>query len=331
MSMPMTTPAPSRPTHAVTAALLALLASAAACAPEPPRLQPVEPAAHAASWEAWKARRAASLVAPGRPLSYTGLTWLRPGASAVGGDSAGDVVLAGRGVPARVGTLVRDGARVRFEPAPGVAVTVDSAPAAAGWLRTDADSAGASRVLVGSAGFRIVKRVDSIGVRSWDAERAAVRAFRGVEHFALDPAWRVAGRLEPLERPRTVAMMTEAGIPEEHAVVGTVHATVGGVPYELVAFDGGRPTELFIVFADATSGDESYGFRFLRAARDTASDVVTLDFNFAYNPDCAFSAYTTCPLPPRENRLRAAVRAGERRYGEREPWERAARVARGGA
>jgi hypothetical protein len=210
--------------------------------------------------------------------------------------------------------LVRDGARVRFVPAAGVAVRVDSQPwPGEGWLRTDVDSGGASRVEVGSAGFRIVRRVDSIGVRSWDAEREALRRFTALPLFPLDSAWRLPGRLVPLAAPRKVAVMTEAGVPEEHTIVGTVRASIAGTRYELTAFDGGRPNELFIVFADSTSGDETYGFRFLRAARDTATNAVTLDFNFAYNPDCAFSPYTTCPLPPPENRIRAAVRAGERR------------------
>ena len=305
------------------AAVVAVVAVAAraggppplALAASPPTLPALDGAAHRAAWDAWKAGRDRSLRTPGRPLSYTGLTWLHPGANLVGADAAGDVVLAGRGVPRVLGTLVRDGARVRFEPAPGVNATVDSQPARAGWLRTDADSGRPSRVAVGSAAFRIVRRVDSIGVRAWDAERRALREFAGLAHYALDPSWRLAARFVPLPAPRRVPVMTESGVAEEHEIVGAVHAEIGGRPYALTAFAGGRGGELFLVFTDATSGDESYGFRFLRAARDTATNVVTLDFNFAYNPDCAFSPYTTCPLPPPENRIAASIRAGERAYG----------------
>jgi uncharacterized protein (DUF1684 family) len=83
------------------------------------------------------------------------------------------------------------------------------------------------------------------------------------------------------------------------------------MPYSLTAYSGGK-TQLFITFADASSGEESYGFRFLRANVDSATQAVVLDFNFAYNPDCAFSRFTTCPLPPPENRIRTKVLAGER-------------------
>jgi thiol-disulfide isomerase/thioredoxin len=79
----------------------------------------------------------------------------------------------------------------------------------------------------------------------------------------------------------------------------------------LTAYDGGKK-QLFITFADASSGEETYGFRFLRATLDSATNDVVLDFNFAYNPDCAFSKFTTCPLPPPENRIRTKVLAGER-------------------
>jgi uncharacterized protein len=268
-------------------------------------------AAYKAEWENWKAGRARSVVAPGRPLSYTGLTWLKPGLNTIGSDKANQVRLPGRGVPARAGILIRDGARVRFEPAPALTATVDGRPATATDLRSDAE-ARASQVEIGSAGFRIIKRVDSIGVRAWDAERATLRSFAGLSHFDLSSRWRITGRFAPLEVARRVAVMTESGVAEEHDIVGTVHATIDGVKYALTAFGSSR-TSLFIVFADASSGEESYGFRFLRAALDTATNDVTLDFNFSYNPDCAFSPYTTCPLPPRENRIRTKVLAGERR------------------
>ena len=290
----------------------------AACARE---LQPapVDAATYEKTWSAFRAKRADFLAAPGNPLSYTGLRWLHPGANTVGADSSNDVVLPGRGVPKVLGTLVRDGARVRFEPAPGVRARVDSQPATApAVLRTDADSGATSRVEVGSAGFRIIRRLDSLGVRSWDAEHPALRARQPLEYWPLDARWRLAGRFVPLATPRTTKVMTEAGVLEEQKFVGTVEAKIAGRAYAFTAFEGEGPPDLFIVFTDSTSGDESYGFRFLHAARDTATNVATLDFNFAYNPDCAFTPYATCPLPPAENRIAAAVRAGERRFGHDE-------------
>jgi hypothetical protein len=267
-------------------------------------------AAYRAEWEAWKSKRTKTLLTPGRPLSYTALAWLHPGRNTIGASERSDVRLAGRDVPATVGTLIRTGDEIRFEPAAGVAVTIDSQPAAPATLRTDADSL-PSQVRVGSAGFRIAKRVDSIGVRAWDAEHPALRTFAGLNYFPLDQRWRVAGRFRPLAVPRKFAASTESGVAEEYEEVGSVEATIDGAPYTLAAYEGGR-RQLFITFADASSGEDTYGFRFLRAKVDSATNAVVLDFNFAYNPDCAFSRFTTCPLPPPENRIRTKVLAGER-------------------
>ena len=267
-------------------------------------------AAYRAEWEAWTNKRTKALLTPGRPLSYTALSWLHPGRNTIGSSTKSDIRLAGADVPATVGTLIRSGDSIRFEPAAGVAVTTDSLPATPTLLRTDADSL-PSQVRVGSAGFRIAKRVDSIGVRAWDAQHPALSAFQGLSLFPLDQRWRIAGRFTPLPVPRKFASPTESGVAEEYEIVGTVDARIADTSYTLTAYDGGK-NQLFITFADASSGEETYGFRFLRATVDTATNAVVLDFNFAYNPDCAFSRFTTCPLPPPENRIRAKVLAGER-------------------
>jgi uncharacterized protein (DUF1684 family) len=302
---------------AVTAIALVIAAGAAAVAFRIPRertgqvaITRRDTAAYRTEWEAWKGKRTTAILTPGRPLSYTALAWLHSGRNTIGASAQSDVRLVGRGVPATVGTLIRRGDTIRFEPAAGVAVTVDSQPATPTILRSDADSL-PSQVRVGSAGFRIAKRVDSIGVRAWDADHPAVRAFTGLRHFPLDQRWRIAGRFTPLLVPRKFASPTESGVAEEYEVVGSVDATIDSTPYTLTAYKGGK-MQLFITFADGSSGEESYGFRFLRATVERATNAVVLDFNFAYNPDCAFSRFTTCPLPPPENRIRTKVLAGER-------------------
>lgn len=286
----------------------------AACTNEP-GIPAISAAAHGDTLSKWQASRAAWLKIPGRPVSYTGLVWIPQGASTIGSDSTSTVKLAGRDVPALVGTLVREGNGVRFEPANAqvAALTrIDSMPASARQLRSDADKGGPSRVEVGSAGFRIVRRVDSVGVRMWDADLAAAERIAPLTYFPLDPAWRAAGRLIPAAKPETLAVPTTAGVGEIHIVLGAVEFTLGGKVQRLTAFAGANARDLYFSFSDETSGEETYGFRFLHAAFDTVSRAVVMDFNFAYNPDCAFSSFTTCPLPPQENRLPVRITAGEK-------------------
>ena len=72
----------------------------------------------------------------------------------------------------------------------------------------------------------------------------------------------------------------------------------------------------FIIFADETNGDETYGAgRFMSVARPDSTGKTYIDFNRAYNPPCAFSKYATCPLPPKDNYLNVAIMAGEKNYG----------------
>ena len=73
--------------------------------------------------------------------------------------------------------------------------------------------------------------------------------------------------------------------------------------------------DLFLMIADGTSGKETYGAgRYLVVTRSAEPDTWVIDFNRAYNPPCAFTAFATCPLPPKGNRLPVRVTAGEKRY-----------------
>jgi uncharacterized protein (DUF1684 family) len=272
---------------------------------------PISDADYQAAYQKFLAVRSAQLVTAGKPVSFTGLHWLKQGVSSIGSDSTSGVVLVGHNVPANIGTLTRDGMTVRFDPLPGAGVMVDSAPATARVLVSDSATK-PSKVTIGSAGFWIVKRVDSIGVRTWDADRPAIQAFAPLEYFKTDMAWRLGAKFTKRAKPDTQAVATSLGVAEEYIDVGRLALKVDGKPYDMVAYAGNDPTDLFITFSDVTSGEETYGFRFMHAVLDTMTNVATVDFNKAFNPDCAFSAYTTCPLPPANNRLATRVEAGEK-------------------
>ncbi len=288
-----------------------LILALGACAREVV-LPAITTAEHQAAWNTWKVSRTAWLSIPGRPVSYTGLRWIHEGANTIGSGPANAILLTGRDVPSLAGTLVRDGHRVRFEPAAGVNALIDSLPATAQWVRTDADSGKPSRIDVGSAGFRVVRRVDSVGVRTFDVDKANASAIAPLTYFPLDPSWRVAGKFVAAAKPDTQAVPTTAGVAEVHIILGNVTAMVSGKSHTFLAFAGNSPTDLYFTFSDETSGEETYGFRFLHAALDTLSNVVTFDLNYAYNPDCAFSKFTTCPLPPIQNRVPVRITAGEK-------------------
>jgi uncharacterized protein (DUF1684 family) len=141
-------------------------------------------------------------------------------------------------------------------------------------------------------------------------------SFAGLTYYSVDASSHVPAelKLEVSNPPVIIELQTStAGERDKYMRVGWLHFTLNGEPYKLVAFaENQELTRLFVPFGDLTNGSETYrGGRFLDLDR-TATGIYDLDFNRAYNPNCVYSPSWTCPLPPRENKLPVAVRAGER-------------------
>ncbi len=268
-----------------------------------------------ASIAQWRAERIASLRKPDGWFSFVGSGLLNPGTSSIGSASDNAIVLA-KG-PARLGelTLGADGTiRLRLDPAVAADIRVDDRPASTVvTLLTNADGATPTRVQFGKQWFYVVSSGDTIGWRLRDPESPALAAFNGIESFPVDPAWRVEATWQPFEPPRPIELVTIINTLQKAEVPGMAVFEIDGKSHQLqpVSEDDGR---LFFVFADRTSGKETYGAaRFLYA--DPARDgKVVLDFNKAYNPPCAISPHVVCPTAPPENRLGVRVTAGELTY-----------------
>lgn len=151
---------------------------------------------------------------------------------------------------------------------------------------------------------------------------ASIRtAFRGLEYFPPDPAFRLHVRLTKLPDPEPVTLATSKGIPRSMVRYGHFDFEVGGVKQRLYAYKSApqpghhhEDASLFVPFRDSTSGKESYGAaRYLDIEEERSGEHV-LDFNLAYNPYCAYSEDYVCPFPPKENWLTVAIRAGEKTF-----------------
>jgi uncharacterized protein (DUF1684 family) len=125
----------------------------------------------------------------------------------------------------------------------------------------------------------------------------------------------VTARFVPDEKPKTVGVTNVLGQRSDEPSPGSIEFELGGKTLHLRPYiEDGDASQWFYVFRDETAPKETYGGgRFVYSAPAENGRVV-LDFNKAYNPPCAFNPYTTCPLPPRENELPVAVRAGEMTY-----------------
>jgi uncharacterized protein (DUF1684 family) len=165
--------------------------------------------------------------------------------------------------------------------------------------------------------FFIIERAGTIAVRVRDTASVRRREFRGLQYFPVSTDWVLQARFEPYEPHRTIRIVNILGMEEDMDSPGAVVFTRNGQEIRLDAvLDGAGATDLFIMFADGTSGHDTYGAgRFLHVPFATNGQT-TLDFNEAYNPPCAFNHFATCPLPPFQNRMTLKVTAGEKNYAQ---------------
>lgn len=141
------------------------------------------------------------------------------------------------------------------------------------------------------------------------------RGFRGLLYFPENPALVVRGRLDPAVEAGAVRMETTGGSEQVYTRAGILRFTVGGQPAQVTLFASEDSHELFLPFRDTTSGKQSYGAgRYLEVEPPGTDGEVLVDFNYAYNPNCAYNPEWNCPLPPVENWLKVPIEAGEKDF-----------------
>ena len=298
---------------ALAAAILMSALAAGGCGQ---REAPADPA-HLAEVEARHAARIERLRDETGWLTLVGLHPLRDGATTLGSAEDAGARLPAT-APARLGVVTADSTGFSFTAEAGADVRriVGGDTVAVTSIAMAPDVPGPPTVLrSGSLLFHVIVRGGRGFLRVKDRESEVRRGFTGIERFPVGGRWRVAARLEPHVPPRGVMVPDVLGNLEESPSPGTLVFTLEGRECRLTPV-GGPGEELFIVFADGTSGGETYGGgRFLSADPPRPDGTVVLDFNLATNPPCAFTPYATCPLPPQGNTLPVAVRAGEKTWG----------------
>ena len=266
-----------------------------------------------ADWEAWHDARLDGLRAPDGWLSLAGLHWLDEGEHTVGSDSSSDVVFP-PSAPAHVGTFVVANDTVTLRAADGAGVMHDGEPVGEIVLNDDL-SGDPTIVELGALSWHAIRRSRGLGIRLRDAESEVLRDFDGIETFDYDIQWRVPARLDARDDGATLLVPSITGVPEESPSPGALVFTHSGAEHRLDMTGEPGAAQYFVVFADATSGDATYGGgRFVYVDAVGADGQTVIDFNRAYNPPCIFTPYATCPLPPPQNRLPFRVEAGEKAW-----------------
>ncbi len=269
---------------------------------------PVVDPAYRASVEKWRQAYDAQLKADGGWLTVSGLFWLHEGENTFGSGPLNDIVLP-TSAPASVGTFEFHAGHTTVHVKPGVPALLNGKHVDSAEMHPDS---GADQLVLGDLTLYVHSSGDRSTVRLKDKNSALRKNFTGTRWFPVDESYRVTGKYVPYDKPKPVAIQNMMGDTIQESILGYVTFNLAGKDLRLDAEVDG--TDASFVFRDLTSAHETYGAaRFLDTKIEPGGKVV-LDFNQAYNPPCAYNPYTTCPLPPPQNRLDVRITAGEKTY-----------------
>jgi hypothetical protein len=262
-------------------------------------------------WRQWRLQR---LTSETGWVTLIGLDWLIPGENRLGSAPGSELPLPAGKAPARAGVIVLADGKASLRPESGSGLTIGGAPVTSPLELATDQSEEPTLVELGSINFYVLKRGDRFGVRVRDREARLRREFPGLDYFPPDPALRLTARFAPNPPGTTVMVANVLGMTEATPSPGRVTVTLGGADYTLTALDDTGDGRLFLIVGDQTNGRDTYGGgRFVYA--DPPTDGVTIvDFNRLYNPPCAFTPFSTCQLPPRENKLPLRLEVGEKKF-----------------
>lgn len=158
--------------------------------------------------------------------------------------------------------------------------------------------------------WTVIKRGEQFGMRLRDLQHPGIAGFSPIPYFEYDSAFAVEAFFLP-KFNETMDIPNVLGQIIEWKVLGVLKFELKGKEYELTALD--EAGKFFVIFSDLTNESETYPIgRYMYVNFPDRNGNTKVDFNFSYNPPCAFTAFATCPIPPKENRLMLDIRAGEK-------------------
>ncbi|GAA1444124.1 DUF1684 domain-containing protein [Leifsonia poae] len=254
----------------------------------------------------YRQRRAQAVTAPKGNLALVNTQWI-----------TGDPAAPGQpiwGIPGLWSPLPAGQSGLKVTATPADDIVVDGTLVDGDAIVRGKDDANPSEVVFSDTvtGFVIASEEGDYALRVWDSNSEAIQDFGSIDAFDFNPEWIVQAAFTPIEGGKTVGFehLKDEGKTRDMVVPGEITFSKDGVDYNLAAFKAGRALQL--VFSDSTNGDSTYSVgRFLFVAPNP-DGTVTLDFNLAVLPPCAFSYNFNCPLPPAQNRFSVPIEAGEK-------------------
>ncbi len=264
----------------------------------------------------WHRKRIENLKKENGWLNLAGLYWLKRGENKFGTDKTNDVIFPEGKAPGLIGVFNLSDSIVTVKIENGVDVTCNGKNVSELKLKNDTQD-NPTVLQYGSLRWFIIKRGDKYGVRLRDLDSPLLKSFDDIDTYPINSDWRIEAHLEPYNPAKKILVPNILGMVDTALVKNAIVFVKDGVTCKIDPLEEGN--KYFIIFADKTSGKETYGAgRFLYADKPDSTGKLFVDFNKAYNPPCSFTKFATCPLPPKQNHLMMEVTAGEKKYGHGE-------------
>ena len=241
-------------------------------------------------------------------LQLTGLFKLDAADNTFGKDSIIDFMLAIENLPPRIGTIRLTGEALEFRTEKDIDVKTADGESVTD-LILNLDEYGSSiKLYHKQLNWQVITRSGQHYLRVWDTKNPAVESFKGFEQFELNPEFIFEGKFEYFKESKSEIVKSEVDGKRSTSFIGKITFEYQGETHDLDVGEGG-----FTMVSDDTTGDDTYGGgRYIYLQLPETNGLVTLDFNYLYNPPCSFSKFTTCLYPPRQNHLPFKVLAGEK-------------------
>ncbi|MCH7406795.1 DUF1684 domain-containing protein [Belliella aquatica] len=294
--------------------MLILLLLFSSCHVEKEESYAISQEAHTEEIENWYNNRVASLKSENGWLNLIGLYWFEQDSNRLGMNVGSELLVDDALFPEFFGTFGKVGKQVYFSPEiDGIKIGEELITEKV--LVFDPENDFSPTITYGTYRMSVLQRSDLVGLRLRNVESDLIKDFQGIDRFPVNMEWRFEARFIPYEPVKEIPISNVLGQTYPAEAIGYLSFGFEGRIYNIDALEEGD--QLYLIFADGTSGAETYGGgRYLYTQKADENGIVILDFNKAFNPPCVFTPFATCPLPPRQNILELAIEAGERNWGK---------------
>ena len=258
----------------------------------------------------WQESRMESLTNPTGWMRLAGMYWLEEGENSFGTGDQADIKFPEGTLPAYAGEFILNNGKVSLRAADEIAFTNN---ADSFQQKEIYDGEEAISIQYNSLEWLIIERDDLIGIRLYNKDNLKVDDFTGFKRYPLSPEWYLTAKFIPADEDETIPIVNVLGQLIDTPTPGSIEFMKDGKVYTLDVLEG--TDQMFIIVGDFTNQSETYqAGRYIYVDYPVeGSEYTIIDFNKIYNPPCSYSLFTTCQLPPIQNRLELSIKAGEKR------------------